>query len=91
MKTLAKTLMLSGFVALTVSSAAVAGDYPLSQKEKRAVSNMEYWSKKDSAKPADKNIRLSSSAQASNVSEYPCGRCVYSHELNGYVEKTTRK
>lgn len=89
MKTLLKSLILSGVVAITASSAAVARDYPVSPQQARAERSGEYWNKKntDSA-PVRGERQMSDAAANPKVSQYPCGKgCVYSHELGGYVQK----
>ncbi len=45
MKMLLKTLILSGVAVLSVSSAAVARDYPVSPQQARAERSWEYWNK----------------------------------------------
>lgn len=89
MKTLLKSLMLSGVVALSVSSAAVARDYPISPKQERAERSWEYWNKKNADSSSVRAERQMSDAAATpKVSQYPCGKgCVYSHELGGYIQK----
>jgi hypothetical protein len=89
MKTLLKSLMLSGVIALSVSSAAVAGDYPASPQQQRAERNWEYWNKKNAdSSPARAERQMSDAAATPKVSQYPCGKgCIYSHELGGYVQK----
>jgi hypothetical protein len=89
MKTLLKSLMLSGVVALSVSSAAVARDYPVSPQQERAERSFEYWNKKNAdSSPARSERQMSDTAATPKVSQYPCGKgCVYSHELGGYVQK----
>jgi hypothetical protein len=89
MKTLLKTLILSGVVAVSVSSAAVARDYPVSPQQQRAERSWEYWNKKNAdSSPARAERQMSDAAATPKVSQYPCGKgCVYSHELGGYVQK----
>ncbi len=89
MKILLKTLILSGVTALSVSSAAVARDYPVSPKQALAERNWEYWNKKNAdSSPARGERQISDAAASPKVSQYPCGKgCVYSHELGGYVQK----
>jgi hypothetical protein len=89
MKTLLKTLILSGVVAVSVSSAAVARYYPVSPQQQRAERSWEYWNKQNAdSSPARAERQMSDAAATPKVSQYPCGKgCVYSHELGGYVQK----
>ena len=89
MKMLLKSLILSGVAVLSVSSAAVARDYPVSPQQARAERSWEYWNKKNAdSSPARGERQMSDAAANPKVSQYPCGKgCVYSHELGGYVQK----
>jgi len=91
MKTLVKTLILSSVIVMTASSAAIAGDYPISPKQQRMERNWEYWNQKNMNNHKADTRQVSSNTSMPKVSQYPCSRCVYDHQLGGYVEKTLRK
>lgn len=86
MKKLLTTAILSAFIAMAGTS-AYAGDYPTSGKEKRIERNWEYWNGKTSDSNAKRSDRQMAASPKSAVSQYPCGNCVYSVEMGGYVER----
>lgn len=86
MKKLLTTVILSAIVAATGTS-AYAGDYPTSGKQKIIERNWEYWNGKTSVSNTTRGDRQMATSPKSTASQYPCGNCVYSFDMGGYVEK----
>lgn len=88
MKMLLKTLILTGVAVLSVSSAAVARDYPLSTEQERNQRSWEYYNKKNADNRTETSRQVSDNTTSMpKASQYPCAGCVYSSEQGGYIQK----
>ncbi len=78
------TLVVAGVIAITTASAAFAGGNP----QLMAQRNWEYFNQQKNTQPAKSgSAQQVSDATVQKASEYPCGNCVYDHQLGGYVQK----
>jgi hypothetical protein len=83
-----RTLALAGVVTLTASAALAGGDHI---QQRRAAEDAAYWQGRDSAQ-ANTQRSADSASQGnarSDVSQYPCHRCVYDHARGGYVQSSS--
>lgn len=92
MKNLCKTIVLAGVVAVAATSGAYAKEHPRPVQQQRIDQNTAYWNDKN-AEPSKQagERQASDGVPMPNVSEYPCGGCVYNSDFGGYMQKAVRK
>lgn len=94
MKTsLLRTLAIAGVVVMAATPAMAKGDLV---KQRRAAEDAAYWQSRINDSGSVQRINATDSkGQAatarSNVSQYPCARCVYDSAQGGYVLSPSKK
>lgn len=94
MKTsLLHTLAIAGVVMMAASPAMAKGDL---LKQRRAAEDAAYWQSRSSDGGSVQRINAADSkgqtaSARSNVSQYPCHRCVYDSAQGGYVPSKSPK
>ena len=88
-----RTLVVAGVLSAIAAGAAFAGNDL--QQQRRAMQDTAYWQgRSDMHQPASQRMQGSNSPEAkyqSDVSQYPCHRCVYDHARGGYVFSPSKK
>lgn len=85
-----RTLAIIGLAVVAANPAFAKGDL---QKQRRAAEDAAYWQSQSRAQGNTTRINATESAtQArSDVSQYPCHRCIYDSARGGYVRSSSLK
>ena len=79
-----RSLAIAGVVTLTATAALAGGDH---MQQRRSAEDAAYWQGRNQAQNAapQGDARNAQREMRSDVSQYPCARCVYDHARGGYV------